>query len=91
MELKFEICGIEHSGTTQVSDVFRQVEAVESGFECGVLLGDSPKVFSSVQPFYRNMLDGWQISADTLEGICDTDSFSAFYQRLYRKAGFFDP
>ena len=91
MELKFVICGIEHSGTTLVSDVFRQEAAVDSGFECGVLLGDSPKVFSSVQPFYRNMLDGWQISADTLEGICDTDSFSAFYQRLYRKAGFFDP
>ena len=91
MELKFVICGLEHSGTTLVSDIFRQVAEVDSGFECGVLLADSPKEFSSVHPFYENAPGGWQISTETLNEVCDTDSFSDFYQRLYEKSGFFDP
>ena len=40
------ICGMEHSGTTLVSDLVRQTGAYESGFEIGVLLEDSPKAFS---------------------------------------------
>ncbi len=91
MKLKFVICGIEHSGTTLVSDIFRQVAAVDSGFECGVLMAPSPRDFSTVQPFYSNMISGWQMSEAALQDVCNTDDFLEFYQRLYEKAGFFNP
>ena len=35
-KLSFLICGLEHSGTTMASDLFREHPLVESGFECGV-------------------------------------------------------
>jgi hypothetical protein len=82
MVLKFIICGVEHSGTTLLSDIFRQVPELDSGFEVGVLLGDSPKQFSDIQPFYKNMLGGWQIEEEDLRTICDTNSFLEFYQGL---------
>ncbi|NEQ97178.1 MAG: sulfotransferase [Cyanothece sp. SIO2G6] len=91
MELKFVICGLEHSGTTLVSDIFRQVENVDSGFECGVLLGNSPREFPDIQPFFTNMLGGWEIQADVLERTCATDSFLNFYSGVYEKSGFFKP
>lgn len=90
MELKFVICGLEHSGTTLVSDIFRQVAEVDSGFECGVLLAPSPKDFPGIQPFYNNAPAGWELSEEMLREICDTDSFPEFYQSLYQKSGFFD-
>ena len=91
MEFKFIICGLEHSGTTLVSDIFRQIEGVDSGFECGVLLGKSPRDFPNIQPFYNNTPGGWQVSAQMLEEICDTDDFFDFYKRLHKHSGFFDP
>ncbi|MEO0927718.1 MAG: hypothetical protein AAFY63_17790, partial [Cyanobacteria bacterium J06643_13] len=78
MALKFVICGLEHSGTTLLSDIFRQIKGLDSGFEVGVLLSELPRNFSKVQPFYKNMMGGWQIEKDTLENICDTDSFTEF-------------
>lgn len=90
MELKFVICGLEHSGTTLVSDIFRQVKEIDSGFECGVLLSESPRSFSQVQPFYKNILGGWQVSEEALEEACETDDFLEFYRRLYKRSEFFD-
>ncbi len=91
MELKFVICGLEHSGTTLVSDIFRQVEGVDSGFECGVLLGESPRDFPNIQPFYKNTLGGWNISEDAVKAACNTDSFPDFYRSLYKESKLFDP
>ncbi len=91
MVLKFVICGIEHSGTTLLSDIFRQVPELDSGFEVGVLLGESPKQFSDIQPFYKNMLGGWQIEKEDLRIICDTNSFLEFYQGLKNKSRVLKP
>lgn len=82
MALKFVICGLEHSGTTLLSDIFRQVDGLDSGFEVGVLLGKSPQDFPNIQPFYDNMPGGWKIKTDVLNKICHTDSFETFYDRL---------
>lgn len=90
MELKFVICGVEHSGTTLVSDIFRQVAGVDSGFECGVLLGESPRHFSDIQPFFNNMKGGWQISDEVLATVCNTSDFGSFYQHLYQNSGIFN-
>ena len=82
MKLKFVICGIEHSGTTVLSDFFRQIPECDSGFECGVLLGKSPREFPNLEPFAKNMLGGWKISGVHLLDICQTDDFNDFYRRL---------
>ena len=83
--IKFVICGIEHSGTTLVSDLFRQVPQVDSGFECGVLLGDTPRAFPEMQPFAQNILGGWKITREDLVSSCDTDDFKQFYENLRSK------
>ncbi|MCP9927985.1 sulfotransferase [Cyanobium sp. CH-040] len=87
--LDFVICGLEHSGTTLASDLFRQVPGCDSGFECGVLLCESPREFPSLQPFYNNMIVGWQITEKDLESACSTDSFTGFYDCLYNSSGLF--
>lgn len=85
--IKFIICGLEHSGTTLLSDVFRQVPELDSGFEVGVLLVDSPRKFKETQPFYDNVQGGWQIDKESLANACDTDDFNEFYQRLQSNSG----
>ncbi|TVS07098.1 MAG: hypothetical protein EA413_01985, partial [Cyanobium sp. PLM2.Bin73] len=64
--IDFIICGLEHSGTTLGSDLFRQVPGCDSGFECGVLLCTTPRDFAGNQPFYQNMLAGWKITEGDL-------------------------
>lgn len=88
--LDFIICGLEHSGTTLASDLFRQVPGCDSGFECGVLLCDTPREFPKKQPFFQNMLAGWKITESELATACDTSSFAEFYDNLYKHAGLFE-
>ncbi len=85
--IKFVICGIEHSGTTLLSDLFRQVPQVDAGFEVGVLLGKSPRDLLTMQPFAKNILGGWKISQSDLEHCCNTDEFPEFYERLQARSG----
>ena len=91
MTLSFVICGIEHSGTTLLSDLFRQVEGLDAGFECGVLLCRSPRSFPELQPFYGNMSKGWKIDETVLRQCCETDDFSEFYRRLAENSGEIGP
>ena len=84
--LKFLISGLEHSGTTMVSDLFREHPDVESGFECGVLLCDQPRDFLTFKPFCNHMCVGWKISQDDLIYACDTDHFKVFYERLFKRS-----
>ena len=79
---KFVICGLEHSGTTLVSELVRQVPGVDAGFEIGVLLNESPRDFPSNYPFADLMLPSWGLSYETLLCCCDTDDFQEFYKRL---------
>lgn len=82
MAIDFLVCGVEHSGTTLVSDLFRQIPHCESGFEVGVMLCDSPRKFLDLHPFIDNLAAGWKLDAGHLPEICDTDSFAEFYARL---------
>jgi hypothetical protein len=82
----FVICGLEHSGTTVVAELLRQVHGVDAGFEIGVLLGASPRVFPTLQPYAAHVRRDWGVSEATLEHCCDTDDFAAFYSRLQRAA-----
>ena len=84
--LKFLVCGLEHSGTTMVSDLFREQPETESGFECGVLLCESPREFLTFEPFCNHMEVGWGINKDDLVYACETDEFVHFYQRLFERS-----
>jgi len=88
---KFTICGLEHSGTTLLSDLFRQIPGVDSGFEVGVLMAQSPREFYNVEPFYSNMLVGWGITEEELKECCDTDNLMEFYSRLKDCSDSIDP
>jgi hypothetical protein len=78
----FVITGLERSGTTVVSELFRQVPGVDAGFEIGVLLAATPREFLGMAPFAGNMLHDWGLTQAALEMCCDTDDFAVFYERL---------
>jgi hypothetical protein len=80
--LGFVICGPEHSGTTVVSDVFRQIPGVGSGFEVGVLLAPSPRHFPALTANAEITCWSWGITESQFAFCCDTDDFAEFYQRL---------
>lgn len=82
----FIICGPEHSGTTLLSDIFRQTSKYDSGFECGVLLADSPNAFRNMEPFVSNMRRGWMIKTRDLDYVCAADDYAGFYSRLVERS-----
>ena len=84
MHPNFVICGLEHTGTTLISELLRQIPGIESGFECGVLLRETPAEFVGLEPFYSNMIKGWGISEAELERCCEADTFAIFYDRLFK-------
>jgi hypothetical protein len=86
--LGFVICGVEHSGTTLCSDLFRQVAGVDAGFELGVLLASSPRAFAGVASHYPYLHPGWGLDGDDAAWACDTDDFAVFYERLQARAKF---
>lgn len=82
MTLKFIVCGLEHTGTTLVSELFRQVPTLDSGFECGVLMNDTPANFLDFKPYSTNMLEGWGITQEQFQFCCQQSSFASFYEKL---------
>ncbi len=84
--LGFVICGVEHSGTTLVSDLFRQVQGVGSGFETGILLADTPADFAAVETHYRWFGDSWGLNGDDVAVLCAAPHFAAFYDGLAARA-----
>ena len=77
---KIILCGYERGGTTLLSEIFRN-NGYQSGFECGVLLAQSPCEFKEVRPFYERILNDWQISKHQLEYAIN-GNFEHFYDSL---------
>ena len=69
------VCGIPFSGTTYLSRMITSHPLIDSGFECGLLFGESPKEFSKKAPkFYKWMMSNevpynWKLSNKFLFGI----------------------
>ena len=87
--MNFIVCGLEHSGTTLISDILRAVPGCDSGFECGVFLVEKPIQFLSLSPYCKNILEGWKISADDLNYCCEVENHTLFFDRLYERSGLF--
>lgn len=80
----FLLAGYERGGTTLLSELFR-ANGYESGFECGVLLGNSPADMKKLQPYWEMLPKGWNISENTLNEAIKGD-FQHFYQTICRAA-----
>ena len=87
--INFIICGLEHTGTTVLSDVFRQQADCDAGFEVGVLLADSPAAFLKLKPYSDNIFNGWKIQRQDLIDCCNSTHYSEFYDRLYSSSQLF--
>ncbi len=80
------ICGVEHSGTSLLADIFRQVPGLAAGWETGVLLADRPSDFVGVQPYYDEFPANWGVSDADIDWVCAAVDHGNFYQRLLRCA-----
>ena len=89
--LGFVVCGVEHSGTTMVSDLFRQVPGVGSGFETGILLANSPAEFVQIEPHFTWLRDSWLLTEEDAAVICAAPDFVAFYSLLAARAAILPP
>lgn len=79
-------CGIEHGGTTLLTEILRMSPVLDGGFEGGFLLNDTPAAFIDSQPFYDNLKQGWGLNASDVAYICGSVSFGAAYLRLRERA-----
>jgi hypothetical protein len=75
------VCGFEKSGTTLLNEILRRHPALDSGFEVGVLLADSPRDFKTLQPYYSFFRSTWKLTPEDTEYLCDTDHWGEFYRR----------
>jgi hypothetical protein len=75
------LCGYERGGTTLLSDIFRS-NGYESGFECGVLMCETPTDFLSYKPYIDMIPQGWGVSSKEAQGLCVGD-FKQFYNGLF--------
>ncbi len=83
---RFVICGIEHSGTSLLADIFRQVPGLGAGWETGVLLANRPADFPEVQPHFDDFAANWGVSDADIAYLCAAVDHGNFYQRLIRCA-----
>lgn len=80
--IAFVICGMEHSGTTLISDLFRQVPGLDAGFEVGVMLAPDLRAFRTLAPYARNLPGGWGITEAEFDACCAAPDLPGFYHRL---------
>lgn len=80
------VCGFEKSGTTMLNEILRRHPQLDSGFEVGVLLADTPRAFRQVQPYYSFFQSTWRLAPGDAEYICDTESWGEFYRRCRERS-----
>jgi len=81
------VSGMPFSGTTYLSRIICSHPNIDSGFECGMLFEESPKLFTKRKKFYNWMMShekpyNWKLSSEEMNYICDTDSFYTAYDRI---------
>jgi len=81
------VTGLEHSGTTFLSRLITCHPKIDSGFECGVLLANSPQDFKKIQPFYEWMQTTvenghWGIKKEDMIQVCSAKNWEEMYHRI---------
>lgn len=82
---KVLLCGYERGGTTLLSEIFRN-NGYESGFECGVLMCDSPSQFHEFMPYARMIKAGWKLKKPVKAYVPMSDRFEDFYHNIITAA-----
>jgi hypothetical protein len=80
------VCGYEKSGTTLLNEILRRHPDLDSGFEGGFLLGDSPRDFHRFQPYYAFFRQTWELSREDVKYICDCDDWGECYRRARERS-----
>lgn len=81
------VTGLEHSGTTYLSKLMTRHPKIDSGFECGVLLADSPGEFPKIEPFYSWMqgsieVGHWGVKSEDMADICSAKDWEDMYYKI---------
>jgi len=84
--LKAIICGYEKSGTTLLNELIRRHPDMDSGFEGGFLLGDSPQQFPTIKPYYGFFQSKWQMTNADMNYVCSTDNWAECYRRVRERS-----
>ena len=83
MAIDFLVCGVEHSGTTLVSDLFRQIPHCESGFE----VGDAEEVLEEVDTSHDDKVSYNEFVVwMCMVGCLDNANIKAIAQKHHEKA-----
>ena len=80
------LCGFEKSGTTLLNEILRRHPKLDSGFECGFLLGDSPRQFPDKKPYHGFFQSKWKMTNTDMKYICDTDGWGECYRRVRERS-----
>jgi hypothetical protein len=89
------VTGMEHSGTTILMLLLQQHPKLDSAFECGFLLAESPAHFKHVHPWYEWMQEPlskgqWGVRPEHMDHICTARNWPEMYRRLVRYSPVFN-
>lgn len=84
--LRAIVCGYERGGTTVLAALLRSHPALDSGFEGGFLLADSPRDFPGLEPYASNASKTYRLDAAALADVCNTDDWFEIYARLANRS-----
>ena len=89
------VCGMPFSGTTYLSRMIASHPLINTGFECGLLLRDSPQKFSETGRYYNWMMDqnpphNWNLSTSDMELISKQETFHEAYEKIVEHCHLFD-
>lgn len=89
------VAGMEHSGTTMLSQLIMSAPNLYGGFECGILMSpDNPAGFEKVEMFYRWMMRPakqrlWGLTKEIRDLMLNATCFAEMYETLHRYSPLF--
>ena len=89
IEAPVVIFGYERGGTTLLSEILAR-NGYQSGFECCALIGNTPRDFKNLQPYFGNFPNWWKIPKYEIREIINTECFIEFYSKAIEKSGCFE-
>ncbi len=87
------VTGMQHSGTTILSQAIAAHPNINCGFECGLLLADTPANYCHIEPWYTwlqqvNSKHLWSITKNK-DDICKTTSWMEAYNKIMQLSPLF--